>query len=175
MDTKGVRRQRGFVLVTLIFLILIGVLLISAMAFLYNTTDSQQILQNGGAQAFIAAESGDQYGVYWLETNYVKNPLTKAALVTPPTAFPPDCAAAVTIPKPRRKNGVYTYLVQSTVVPACAASGAQRTVVRTVTAIPPGSSTKVCKRQGKKKKKKCTKVKNKHKTILYTTTGWSEQ
>ncbi len=144
--------QGGFILVTVIFLILIGVLLLAGMAFLYGTAGTQQSVQNGGAQAFMAAESSDQYGVYWLETNYANPPLlNKKTTVTPlPVLSPPDCMATVTILKPVIKKGTYTYTVQS-VVPGCAGSGAQRTIVRIVTA--------VVKARG----------------ITYKTTGWIEE
>ncbi|MHB1566405.1 MAG: hypothetical protein ACYCXG_06770 [Acidiferrobacter sp.] len=129
-------RQRGFVLVTVIFLILVGALLIAGMAFLYGTADTQQEVQNGGAQAFMTAESSDQYGVHWLETTYANTILKnrKTVTVSPlPLLFPADCTAVVTIPPFVKKNGVYTYTVRS-VVAGCASSGAARTVVRTVTA-----------------------------------------
>lgn len=179
MPTRAFARQQGFILVTLIFLVLVGVLLIAGMAFLYNTADTQQSLQNGGAQAFVTAESADQYGVYWLETNYSKTPLRRTMTVpTPPVPPPPpgvgrpDCRANVTI-RYAKAGGTYVYTVIS-VVPGCAGSGAARTVVRTVTANPPGAKTRVCKVQGRKKKKKCKKVKNKSKSMVYTTTSWTE-
>lgn len=180
MATRVLGKQRGFILVTLIFLVLVGVLLMSGMAFLYSTADTQQGLQNGGAQAFVTAESGDQYGVYWLETNYATRPLT-ASLTTvpappvppsPPGAGTPDCRAHVTI-RAVRTGGAYRYTVTS-VVSACAGSGAARTVVRTVTGIPPGTKTKVCT-VTKKGKKRCRKVKNKSKKMVYTTIAWTEE
>ncbi len=128
--------QGGFILVTVIFLILIGVLLLAGMAFLYGTADTQQSLQNTGAQAFISAESGDQYGVYWLETNYSTTPLNVQTNVTPPLDNP-ECPATVTIFKPTKVGNVYTYTVQS-VVSGCISSGASRTVTRTVTATQKG-------------------------------------
>lgn len=184
MVTRGLGTQRGFILVTLIFLVLVGVLLIAGMAFLYNTADTQQSLQNGGAQAFVTAESGDQYGVYWLETNYTTTPLTTTPTTVPAPPVPPlpagagapDCYANVTITDVVQSGGDYVYTVTS-VVPACAGSGASRTVVRTVTGVPPGATTLVCKIQGSQKKPKhpiCKKVKNKSGTVSYTTTGWAE-
>ncbi len=184
MVTRVLGKQRGFILVTLIFLVLVGLLLMSGMAFLYNTADTQQSLQNGGAQAFVTAESGDQYGVYWLETHYVTGPLTTSPTTVPappvppapPGAGPPDCRANVTITY-IKSRGVYYYTVSS-IVPGCAGSGAARTVVRTVTGVPPGAKTRVCKVGGgkkkKKKKKNCKNVKNKSKKMVYTTTGWTE-
>lgn len=182
MVTRVLGKQHGFILVTLIFLVLVGVLLIGGMAFLYNTADSQQSLQNGGAQAFVTAESGDQYGVYWLETNYVTTPLTASPTTVPAPPVPPlpagaaapDCQAHVTITNVK-SGGDYYYTVTS-VVSACAGSGAARTVVRSVKAVPPGTKTKVCKVSGgKKKRTKCKTVRNNSKTILYTTIGWTEE
>lgn len=184
MATRGLGKQRGFILVTLIFLVLVGVLLIAGMAFLYNTADTQQSLQNGGAQAFVTAESGDQYGVYWLETNYVTTPLTTTPTTVPAPPVPPlpagagtpDCHANVTITDVKSK-GDYLYTVTS-VVSGCVGSGAARAVVRTVTGVPPGATTLVCKLQGSQKKPKhpiCKKVKNKSGTVSYTTTGWDEE
>lgn len=129
-------RQRGFVLVTVIFLLIVGALLIAGMAFLYGTADTQQGVQNGGAQAFMTAESSDQYGVYWLETHYANTILKNRNTVTIsplPALSPADCTAVVTIPPVAQKNGVYTYTVQS-VVSGCVLSAASRTVVCTVTA-----------------------------------------
>ncbi len=130
MRTLSARRDRGFILVALIFLVLVGALLLAAMAFLYGTATGAEGVQNGGGQAFTAAESGDQYGVYYLETNYwgvlPSTPLTLPAQT--PSVPDPQCPAVVTVTK---ANG--DYLVSS--IATCAGSSAQWTVTRTVQAI----------------------------------------
>lgn len=127
MRTLSARRDRGFILVALIFLVLVGALLLAAMAFLYGTATGAEGVQNGGGQAFSAAESGDQYGVYYLETQYWKTlpptPLTLPAQT--PSVPDPECPAVVTVTKARGN-----YLVTS--VATCAGSAAAWTVVRTV-------------------------------------------
>ncbi|MHB8253709.1 MAG: hypothetical protein ACYDEV_08415 [Acidiferrobacter sp.] len=131
---KTLVRQRGFILVTLIFLIIVGLLLMAAMAYLYGAADTEQSFQNSGAQAFIAAESGDQYGVYWLETNYAKPPFlntgSAGTLVNPPPpADNPDCLPVVTVTRiPKTQQ----YTVQSVVT--CTSTQANWTVVRLVQA-----------------------------------------
>ena len=126
---EGSRRDRGFILVALIFLVLVGALLLAAMAFLYGIATSAEGTQNGGAQAFTAAESGDQYGVYYLETRYWKKPPpTPLTLPAQTPSIPdPECPPAVTVTK---AGG--DYLVTS--VATCAGSGARWTVTRTVKA-----------------------------------------
>ncbi len=157
MHTPSARRDRGFILVALIFLVLVGVVLLAAMAFLYGTATGAEGTQNGGGQAFTAAESGDQYGVYYLETNYWKT-LPPAPLTLPaqtPSVPDPECPPVVTV-----TTAGGDYLVTS--VATCAGSGAQWTVVRTVTASqtgggrggPPGRGGGV---------------------ITYTVTNWTEQ
>ncbi|MHB1511711.1 hypothetical protein [Acidiferrobacter sp.] len=130
MRTLSARRDRGFILVALIFLVLVGALLLAAMAFLYGTATGAEGMQNGGGQAFTAAESGDQYGVYYLETKYwgtlPPTPLTLPAQT--PSVPDPQCPAVVTI---TTANG--NYLVTS--IATCAGSSAQWTVTRTVQAI----------------------------------------
>ena len=136
--------NQGFVLVTLIFLMLAGVLLLAAMAYLYGTVDAGQALQNGGAQAFVSAESGDQYGVYWLESQH-GTPGKRLKTSGPPTPPPPldnaACPAQVTVTvagtttqctKKYGKSYKYTYVIGSTSL--CGASGARAAVVRTVCA-----------------------------------------
>ena len=150
-------RQSGFILVTLIFLLLVGALLLAAMAYLYGTADTQQSLQNSGAQAFIAAESGDQYGVYYLETTYTKTlPPAGSTTLTQSPMPNPSCPAAVTITCTKPKGGGNTCLVQS--VATCPSSGAQWTVIRTVTAAAGGGG----KGGGGA-------------SITYTVNGWIEQ
>lgn len=96
------RRQPGFALITLVFLMVIGALLLAAMAFLYGTANTQQSLQNMGAQAFISAESGDQYGVYSLEQT---TPAPTAAFTVTPPVDNPACPATVTISAPSSAVG----------------------------------------------------------------------
>ncbi|WP_297396857.1 hypothetical protein [Acidiferrobacter sp.] len=146
MPTPSARRDRGFILVALIFLVLVGALLLAAMAFLYGTATGAEATQNGGGQTFTAAESGDQYGVYYLETNYW-NKLPPTPLTLPaqtPSVPDPACPPVVTVTK---AGG--NYFVTS--VATCAGSAARWTVVRTVTATP---------KKGK---------------ITYTVTAWAQQ
>ncbi len=135
-------------LVALIFLLLVGGLLLAAMAYLYNTADTGQSLQNSGAQAFIAAESGDQYGVYYLETTYVAKFPPNAPAVPPQNPVPnPSCPPTVTVT--RVKGGGKNYLVQSTA--KCPSSGAQWTIDRVVQA---------ARKNGR---------------VTYTVSAWTEQ
>ena len=130
MHTPSPRRDRGFILVALIFLVLVGALLLAAMAFLYGTATGAEGTQNGGGQAFTAAESGDQYGVYYLETNYwgqlPPTPLTLPAQT--PSIPDPECPPTVTV----KAGGKLIYVVTSVAI--CAGSSAKWTVVRTVQA-----------------------------------------
>lgn len=158
MVSSALSRERGFILVTLIFLVLVGALLLAAMAFLYGTASAEQGTQNAGAQAFLAAESGDQYGVYYLETQY-SGMLPPRALTLPaqtPSVPDPSCPPVVTV----TKAGGH-YLVQS--VATCVPSGARWTVTRTVQA-----------KVQKKPKMKKGRLK-KAGRILYTVTAWGEQ
>lgn len=162
--------QSGFALITLIFLLLVGALLLAAMAYLYGVGSTAQGLQNAGANAFVAAESGDQYGVYYLETQYSaalpRTPLT----VTAPLATPSPCAApAVTITavgKITKKGG--TYAVQS--VASCGSPVAHWTVVRTVS-VGPGAATTGNGNRGRGK----GTGRGKTSGFSYTVTGWAEQ
>ena len=158
MRSPSPRRDRGFILVALIFLVLVGALLLAAMAFLYGTATSTEGTQNGGAQAFTAAESGDQYGVYYLETRYWKKPPpTPLTLPAQTPSIPdPECPPAVTVTK---AGG--DYLVTS--VATCAGSGARWTVVRTVQA--------QVKRGPKTKKGKLKKPGE----IVYTVIAWGQK
>ena len=133
MAIKPWGRQRGLVLVGLVFLIIVGALLLASMTFLYGSADTEQSLQNSGAQAFIAAESGDQYGVYWLETHYPGPKFLKTggggiAVSPAPPLDNPDCPATVTVTQDPSNR----YTIQSVVV--CTSSGARWTVVRIMTA-----------------------------------------
>jgi Tfp pilus assembly protein PilX len=149
--------EQGFVLVTLIFLVLAGVLLLAAMAYLYGTVDTGQALQNEGAQAFVSAESGDQYGVYWLETRHATPPPpTKGGPWYPaPPLDNASCPAQVTVTYVGKtalckKYGYpYSYTVGSASL--CSASGARATIVRTV----------------------CAKTKRGQ--VNYAVKGWAEQ
>ena len=146
MPTPSVHRDRGCILVARIFLVLVGALLLAAMAFLYGTATGAEGVQNGGGQAFTAAESGDQYGVYYLETNYW-NKLPPTPLTLPaqtPSVPDPECPPVVTITE---AGG--NYFVTS--VATCAGSAARWTVVRTVKALKKGG------------------------TITYTVTTWAQQ
>ena len=139
MPSKTLTRQRGFILVTLVFLIIVGALLLAAMAFLYGSASTEQSYQNSGAQAFISAESGDQYGVYWLETNYAGPKFLKTGgtplLVTPPPPVDnPDCLPTVTVTQDTGRQ----YTVQSAV--KCISTGASWTVVRLVQASKTGTN-----------------------------------
>lgn len=128
-------------LVTLIFLVLAGVLLLAAMAYLYGTVDTGQALQNEGAQAFVSAESGDQYGEYWLETQYAVSPLTKRGSQSPKPPPPLDnasCPAQVTVTYvgntkqcTKQYGGSYKYTYTTDSTSLCSASGARAAVVRT--------------------------------------------
>ena len=155
---EGSRRDRGFILVALIFLVLVGVLLLAAMAFLYGTATGAEGAQNGGAQAFTAAESGDQYGVYYLETNYSGQlPPTPLTLPTQTPSVPdPECPAVVTVTK---AGG--DYLVQS--VATCVGSAARWTVIRTVA---PQIQKKPKFKKGKLKKPG---------RITYLVTSWAQR
>ncbi len=120
--------QAGFVLVALVFLVLVGALLLAGMAFLYGTATGDGGLQNGGGQAFVAAESADQYGVYYLETNYWGQ-LPPASLTLPaqtPSLPNPGCPPVVTV----TQTATDYYAVAATAV--CAASGARWQVTRVV-------------------------------------------
>ena len=125
-------REQGLILLTLIFMIIVGSLLLAVMAFLYGSASGEQGLQTSGAQAFISAESGAQYGVYWLETNYSVPPFfttgPAGTVIAPPPADNPDCPAQVTI----TENACRQYTIQSAVV--CASSGARWTVLYSVQA-----------------------------------------
>lgn len=155
---KGSRRARGFILVALIFLMLVGAMLLGAMAYLYGSATAAEGTQNGGGQAFSAAESGDQYGVYYLETNYWGTlPPTPLTLPTQTPSVPdPQCPPVVTVTK---ANG--NYVVTS--IATCAGSAAKWTVTRTVYA------------QVKRKPKyKHGKLKKSGK-ILYYVIAWAQQ
>ncbi len=135
-------RDQGFVLVALIFLMLAGVLLLAAMAYLYGTVDTGQALQSEGAQAFVSAESGDQYGVYWLEALHDTPPALKGGPWYPkPPTDNASCPALVTVTyagttkqctKQYGNSYKYTYIAGSKSL--CSASGSLATVVRTVCA-----------------------------------------
>ena len=163
MRTPSPGRDRGFILVALIFLVLVGALLLAAMAFLYGTATGAEGTQNGGGQAFTAAESGDQYGVYYLETNYwgqlPPTPLTLPAQT--PSVPDPECPPVVTVTETGHRPPYYYYLVTSVVT--CTGSGARWTVVRNV--------------QGqvlRKPKFKKGRLKKAGK-IVYQVTAWAQQ
>lgn len=122
--------QNGFVLAALIFLVLVGVLLLAGMSYLYGTTDTLQGLQSTGTQAFVAAESGDQFGVFWLETQNATKPPTGGPYTPAPPLDDPACPAQVTVTYLGKAGKYYQYGVQS--IATCAASGARATVMRTV-------------------------------------------
>ena len=158
MRTSSPRRDRGFILVALIFLVLVGALLLAAMAFLYGTATGAEGTQNGGGQAFAAAESGDQYGVYYLETNYWGQ-LPPTLLTLPaqtPSVPDPACPPTVTV----TVRGKLIYVVTS--VASCAGSSAKWTVKRTVQA-------------QVKKKPKNKKGGLKPGRITYAVTAWAQQ
>ena len=163
MRSPSLGRDRGFILVALIFLVLVGVLLLAAMAFLYGTATGAEGIQNGGGQAFTAAESGDQYGVYYLETNYWDQ-LPPTSLTLPaqtPSVPDAECPPVVTVTETGRRPPYYYYLVTS--VATCTGSGAHWTVVRNV--------------QGqiqKRPKFKKGRLKKPGK-IVYTVTAWTQQ
>ena len=134
-------RDQGFVLVTLIFLMLAGVLLLAAMAYLYGTVDTGQALQNEGAQAFVSAESGDQYGVFWLETKHAKSVIKGGPWYPVPPLDNASCPALVTVTYvgktkqcTKKFGGKYKYTYITGSASLCSASGARAAIVRTVCA-----------------------------------------
>lgn len=159
MVTNAHPRQQGFILVTLIFLLLVGGLLLAAMAYLYGTSNTEQGIQNSGAQALIASESGDQYGVYWLDTQYVRNYPAVPLLVPAQSPMPNSaCPAAVKVTSSPLGGGYYTV----TSIARCGSPQAQWTVVRTVQA------------RGKQPKFKKNKLKKAGK-LYYQVVEWVEQ
>ncbi len=103
------------------------------MAYLYGTSSTGQGAQNVGAQAFISAESGDQYGVYWLETRHgtAKTVLTKGGPWYPvPPLDNAACPALVKITYTGKSGATYDYQVVSTTT--CPSSSAYSLVDRTV-------------------------------------------
>ncbi len=166
MRTPSPRRDRGFILVALIFLVLVGALLLAAMAFLYGTATGAEGTQNGGGQAFTAAESGDQYGVYYLETNYSSQlPPTPLTLPAQTPSIPdPECPPVVTVTEISSGPPAYVYRVTS--VATCAGSGARWTVARNVTAVVSGNPKKPKSKKGPSKTTG---------GITYTVSAWAQQ
>lgn len=160
----------GFILVALIFLLLIGSMLLAVMAYLYGTAAGGQGLQNAGANAFVAAESGDQYGVYYLETQYSTALPPSSLTITAPLATPSACTppvVTITATSKITKAGG-NYAVQSVAV--CGSPVARWTVVRSVTAAPGNATTG----NGNRGKGKGT-GRGKTSGFIYTVTGWAEQ
>jgi len=165
MATKKIFNQSGLALVTLIFLILVGALLLSSMAYLYGAAATGQAVQNGGAQAFLAAESGDQYGVYYLATQYATTLPPSPLTVTAPWVTPSACLApVVTI---TATTPLVTYTVSS--VATCPGVGARWTVTRTVSVTVTGTAGRGNQGVGGGGQK------GKPSGYSYAVTGWTEQ